>query len=66
MRFFSGLLKIFSDNFMETMIIILAFTLTAFLISLPHVVILKESIWECTRAGTQGLDTQCLEYRHKL
>lgn len=60
------LLKFLSTHFIEVMTLVLAFMLATLVISLPHAVVLKESDWECTRAGTSGLDSQCLEYRHKL
>lgn len=66
MSLVTPLLRFLSTHFIEVMTIVLAFMLAAFVVSLPHTVILKESDWECTRAGTKGLDSQCLEYRHKL
>ena len=36
------------------------------IVSMPIKKHLSETEWECTKAGTVGIETQCLEYRRIL
>ena len=47
----------------EISVLALSMLLIWLILSTPNSVRLTEGEWVCTRAGTDGLGTQCLEYR---
>ena len=63
MKVLSKIGEAVAEHMLELLVLGLAVLFCWLITSGPYTVRLAENEWECTRAGTRGLDTQCLEYR---
>jgi hypothetical protein len=61
-----GLIAFFNKNKFIIGAIFLIVYLIHGITTMPNKKHLSELDWECTKAGTIGIETQCLEYRRIL